>query len=259
VKGFECRIMNFEYRIMKYKVKARIVRVVKNVFVCCLMITLFACDKKPQAIPHYTVSKEFKSDSLTTVNVHINNRMTSDQLLLIAGKLKADSAKIQNLDIHYLLPGNTDFSAGDNSYYASARFVKENEVKPTDSLKDDDGNVVRLKIFGLSSERAKSLLALQPKEIAGKNVLGRFIDDYNHTVIIPFNDPSDKKNELYIIEVDSTAKVVSATVPQKVVEDGTEKWLVTKNGDYITIKNNVLTQYAADGLGVPFNSIKSGI
>ncbi len=103
------------------------------------------------------------------------------------------------------------------------------------------------------------MLALQPKEIADKNVLGRFIDDYNHTVIIPFNDPSDKKNSLYIIELDSTASVVSRTIPQKVVNDGVEKWLVTKNGDYITLKNNVLTQYAADGLGVPFNSIKSGI
>jgi len=234
-------------------------RNLRGLITICLLTALFSCIKKLQPIPHYTVSKVFKTDSVTIVNVHIDSRRTADQLLLIAGKLKTDSAKIQNLEIHYLLPGNTDFSAGDNSYFASARYIKDNAVKPTDSLKDDNGNLVRLKIFGLSSERAKSLLALQPKEITGKNVLGRFIDDYNHTVIIPFNDPSDKKNELYIIEVDSTAKVVSATVPQKVIEDGLEKWLVTKNGDYITLKNNVLTQYAADGLGVPFNSIKSGI
>jgi hypothetical protein len=222
-------------------------------------MTFFACGKKQQTVPHYTVSKEFKTDSATTLNVHINNRMTAGQLLLIAGKLKTDSAKIQNLTIHYLLPGNTDLSAGDNSYYASASYVKENEVKPTDTLKDDDGNVCRIKIFGLSAAQAKHLLTLQPKEIAGKNVLGRFIDDYNHTVIIPFKDVLDKKDDLYIIELDSTAKIVSATVPQKVVEDGVKKWLVTQNGDYITIKNNVLTQYAADGLGMPFNSIKSGI
>ena len=244
---------------MNDKVKRCMRLLINYIIVIGIILAFFACNKKPQAIPHYTVSKEFKTDSVTAVNVHIDNRMTAAQLLLIAGKLKTDSVKIQNLDVHYLLPGNTDFSAGDNSYYASAKFVKDTEVKPTDTLKDDNGNVVRLKIFGLSGERAKSLLALQPKEITGKNVLGRFIDDYNHTVIIPFNDPSDKKNELYIIEIDSTAKVVSATVPQKVIEDGVEKWLVTKNGDYITLKNNVLTQYAADGLGVPFNSIKSGI
>jgi hypothetical protein len=230
----------------------------KNIFICCLALSFFAC-KKQQNIPQYTISKVFKSDTLNTVNVHIGNRMTAGQLLLIAGKLKSDSAQIQNLAIHYLLPGNTDISMGDNSYYASARYVKENDVKPTDTLKDDNGNVFRIKIFGLNREQAKHLLSLQPKEIAGKNVLGRFIDDYNHTVIIPFMDKFDKKNDLYIIELDSTAKIVSATVPQKIIEGGIEKWLVTQNGDYLTLKNSVLTQYAANGLGVPFNSIKSGI
>ncbi len=234
-------------------------KLIKNIFVSCLVMGLFSCSKKAQDVPHYTVSKVFKTDSLTTVNVHINNRMATAQLVLIAGKLKTDSAQIKSLEIHYLLPGNAETSAGDNSYYASARYVKDNEIKPADAVKDDNGNIVRLKIFGLSSEKAKLLLTLQPKEIVAKNVLGRFIDDYNHTVIIPFKVPFDKKDDVYIIELDSTAKVVSATVPQKVVDGGVEKWLVTQNGDYITLKNNVLTQYAADGLGVPFNSIKSGI
>ena len=218
----------------------------------------FACGKKAQNVPQYTVSKVFKTDTVTTVNVHISNRITAGQLLLIAGKLKTDSAKIQNLEIHFLLPGNTDFSAGDNSYYASARYVKDNEIKSTDTLKDDNGAVVRLKIFGLNEASVKHLLAMQPKEIAGKEVLGRFIDDYNHTVIIPFKDPTDKKADLYIIELDSTAKVVSATMPFKINDNGTEKWMVTQHGDYITIKDSVLGQFAADGLGLPFNSIKWG-
>jgi len=219
----------------------------------------FSCGKKHQDIPFYTVSKIFKSDTLTTVNVHINNRLTTPELVLVAGKLKADSAKIKNLEIHYLLPGNTETSAGDHSFYASARYLKDTEVKPADTLKDENGNYLHLKIFGLSRKQANNLLSLHPDEIKGKNVLGKFIDDYNHTVIIPFNDPLDKTNGLYIIELDSTAKVVSATVPQKVVEDGIDKWLVTQNGDYLIIRNKVLGQYAADGMGVPFNSIKSGI
>ncbi len=234
-------------------------RLIKSTFVCCLLMGVLSCNKKTQDIPPYAVSKTFKTDSITTINVHINNRMNSGQLVLIAGKLKTDSAQIKNQEIHYLLPGNTEISAGDNSYYASARYIMDNEIKPTDTLKDGNGNVVRLKIFGLSAEKAKLLLTLQPKEIVAKNVLGRFIDDYNHTVIIPFKDPFDKKDDVYIIELDSTAKVVSATVPQKVNDGGVEKWLVTQNGDYMTLKNNVLTQYAADGLGVPFNSIKAGI
>ncbi len=232
-------------------------KTIKYIVLSGITVTAFACTKKAQNVPHYTISKEFKSDTLTTVNVHIDNRMTTAQLLLIAGKLKADSAQIQNLAIHYLLPSNTDLSAGDNSYYASARYLKDNQVQAADTLKDDNGNVIRIKLFGLSSAEAKQLLALNPKEIAGKNVLGRFIDDYNHTVIIPFRDPADKKDDLYVIELDSTAKIVSATIPQKKVEDGVEKWLVTQNGDYITIKDSVLAQYAVDDMGVPFNSIKS--
>lgn len=231
---------------------------IRNVTVICLIMSAFACTKKPKLVPHYTVSKVMKSDTATTVNVHISSRMTLSQLLAIAGKLKTDSVKIENLQIHYLLPGNADFSSGDNSFYASAKFIKESDVKPTDTLKDDD-NVFRIKIFGINKDEAWHLLTMQPKEITGKNVLGRFIDDYNHTVIIPFIDPADKKDDLYIIELDSAAKVVSATIPVKKKEDGVEKWLVTQNGDYMTLKNNVLSQFSNDGLGVPFNSIKSGI
>ncbi|HEY4324790.1 MAG TPA: hypothetical protein VGN20_12415 [Mucilaginibacter sp.] len=231
---------------------------IKNTTTLFLIIAALGCNKKVQDVPRYTVSKIFKTDSVTTVNVHISNRITAGQLLLIANKLKTDSAKIPNLEIHYLLPGNTETSAGDNSYYASARYVKEGEIKSTDTLKDDNGNVVRLKIFGLSGVKVKHLLLMQPKEIAGKDVLGRFIDDYTHTVIIPFKDPADKKGDLYIIELDSTAKVVSATMPFKINDNGIEKWMVTQHGDYITIKDSVIGQFAADGLGLPFNSIKSG-
>ena len=191
--------------------------------------------------------------------LRINSRMTYMQLVAIAGKVKADSAKLSNLEVHYLLPGNTDFSSGDNSYYASAKYLKENQLKTTDTTQDVNGNTVRIKIYGITAEKAKELLALKPKEIAGKDVAGKFIDDYNHTVIIPFRDVLDEKHGLYVIEIDSTAKVVSATMPLKVNENGTEKWLVTQNGDYITLKDSVLSQFSAEGLGLPFNSIKSGI
>ena len=231
----------------------------KNIVVLCLTVIFFACQKKIQVVPPYAISKVFKSDTLNIVNVHINSRMTAVQLLLIAGKVKNDISGLSNLTVHYLLPGNTDLSAGDNSYYASAKLVKEEFVKPTDTLKDDVGNVFRVNIFGLNQAQARHLLSMQPKEITGKEVLGKFIDDYNHTVIIPFKDVTDKKHDLYVIEVDSGAKIVSATMPLRQIDNGIEKWLVTQNGDYITLKDNVLTQYAADGLGIPFNSIKSGI
>jgi hypothetical protein len=217
-----------------------------------------SCSKKQQNVPHYTISKIFKTDTLTTVDVHIANRLPAAQLILIAAKIKTDSVNITNLAIHYLLPGNTDVSAGDHSFYAAIRYLKDSEVKQTDSIKDDNGNAVRLTVFGLDSAKAQALIALQPDVIVGKNVLGKFVDDYAKTLIIPFKDPTDKKDELFVIELNAMGNIVSSTVPQKDAEDGVEKWLVDKNGDYITIKDSVLAQYPSNGLGLPFNSIKSG-
>ncbi|MDR3551398.1 MAG: hypothetical protein P4L31_08345 [Candidatus Babeliales bacterium] len=225
----------------------------------CLFFSFYACKTAPKNIPHYTISKEFKSDTLTTVDVHIANRLTTAQLLLIAGKLKTDSAQIKNLAIHFLLPGNTDISAGDNSYYAIIKYLADAQVKPTDSLKDDNGIALRLKLFGLDSAKAHTLLSQQPVLITGKNVLGKFVDDYAKTLIIPFKDPTDKRDQLFVIEVDGLGNIVSSTVPEKIVDGGVEKWMVDKNGDYITIKDSVLAQYPSNGLGLPFNSIRSGI
>jgi hypothetical protein len=233
-------------------------RFVKIISLCWLAVGLYAC-KKVQNIPHYMISKEFKTDTLTTLNVHIANRLSVAQLVLIAGKIKADSARITNLSVHYLLPGNTDMNAGDHSFYAAIRYLKDNEVNQSDTLKDANDDKVRLTVFGLDSAKAATLLALQPDVIAGKNVLGKFVDDYAKTLIIPFKDPTDKKDELFVIELNAMGNIVSSTVPQKDVEDGVEKWLVDKNGDYITIKDSVLAQYPYNGLGLPFNSIKSGI
>jgi hypothetical protein len=232
-------------------------RFTRVTLMACLGLAV-SCSKKQQIIPHFTISKIFRTDTLTTVNVHIANRLPAAQLVLIAGKIKVDSAKITNLTIHYLLPGNADVSAGDHSFYAALRYLKDNQVKPTDSVKDDNGNAVRLNVFGLDSAKAEALLALQPDVIVGKNVLGKFVDDYAKTLIIPFKDPTDKKDELFVIELNAMGNIVSSTVPQKDMGDGVEKWLVDKNGDYITIKDSVLAQYGSEGLGLPFNSIKSG-
>lgn len=224
-----------------------------------ISINLASCSNKQKPVPRYTVSKVLRSDTLTIVNARINSRLSPGDLVLIAGKIKADSARLQNLAIHFLLPGNTDLNAGEHSYYASIKFLKDAEVRPTDSLKDNNGNAIRLNAYGLDSAKAQQLLSLQPIVLTNKTVLGRFIDDYSKTIIIPFRDSTDKKDELFVIEVNASGGIVSATVPQKKIEDGVEKWLVDKNGDYITIKDSVLNQYGSDGLGLPFNSIKSGI
>jgi hypothetical protein len=229
-------------------------------FLLCLIVTLvaFGCTKKRE-VPHYTISKLVKSDTVSKLIVNINKRLSQTDLLSIAAKVKEDSAALTNLQLCYLLPGHNDKNTGDNNFYATAKYPNKDKSTAQDTLKDADGNAVRLQITGLSEHIAKQLLGLNPKEIAGKNILGRFVDDYNQTVIIPFTDANDPKNELYIIELDTAGKVVSATVPMRDNKDGIEKLLVTHRGDYITLKDSVLTQYSIDDLGLPYNSIKSGI
>jgi len=217
----------------------------------------FGCKKGN--IPHYTISRLVKSDTASKLTININSRLNQAQLLAIATKVKADSAKLPKLQINYLLSGHSDKGTGLNNYYAVAKYPDGATTNMQDTLKDDDGNIVRLKVNGLSAQIAKKLINLNPKEIEGKTVLGRYVDDNNQTLIVPFMNKAGTKTEIYVIELDTTGKVVSATVPVVVVKDGVKKLLVTQHGDYITIKDSLLTQYAVDDFGLPYNSIRSGL
>ena len=230
----------------------------KNFLFCLILVLVaFGCTKKK--VPHYTISRLVKSDTASKLTVNINGRLNQDDLLSIASKIKSDSSALTNLQLCYMLPGHNDKNTSTNNFYAIAKYPNTAVVTMQDTLKDAEGNVVRLKITGLSDKAAKQLLGLNPKEIQGKNILGRFVDDNNQTVIIPFTEPNDPKHEIYIIELDAEGKVVSATVPMRDNRDGVEKLIVTHRGDYCTLKDSVLTQYSVDDLGVPYNSIKSGI
>ncbi|GAA3988187.1 hypothetical protein [Mucilaginibacter dorajii] len=227
------------------------------ILLCLIILSAFSCTKKE--VPHYTISKVTKSDTASKVLVHISSRLTKDQLLSIAGKIKSDSSALPNLQLCYLLPGHSDKNTGANNYYAVAKYPNAQMANMQDTLKDADGNIVRLKITGVSAQTAKKLLALHPKELKDQNFFGHFIDDNNQTVIIPFRDFTDPKKELYILELDTTGKVVSATIPTVVKKDGEERWMVTDRGDYIILKDSVLSQYSIEDLGLPYNSIKSGL
>ncbi|MDN3582206.1 hypothetical protein [Mucilaginibacter flavus] len=227
------------------------------ILLCLIVLSAFGCTKKE--VPHYTISKVTKSDTASKVLVHINGRLTRDQLLAIAGKIKSDSSALPNLQLCYLIPGHSDKNTGANNYYAIAKYPSAQMATMQDTLKDGDGNIVRLKITGVSAETAKKLLSVHPADLLGQTLYGYFVDDNNQTVIIPFRDPTDPKKELHILELDTAGKVVSATIPTVVNKDGEEHWLVSGRGDYITLKDSVLSQYSIDDLGLPYNSIKSGL
>lgn len=218
---------------------------------------IFGCAKKD--VPKYSISRVVKSDTASLLTVNISNRLNETQLLSIASQIKSDSSKLPNLQLCYLLTGHKDKNTSDNNFYAIAKYPNTDRVTMQDTLKDADGNVVRLKITGISAQIAKHLLELNPKEITGKNIVGRFIDDNNQTVIVPFYEPNDPKKELYVMELDTAGKVVSATVPMIVTKDGMERYLVSHRGDYITLKDSILTQYSIDDAGLPYNSIKAGL
>lgn len=230
----------------------------KNIFLYT-SILLLACGCTKKDVPYYTISRVTKSDTASKVIVNIKARLTQAQLLSIAGKIRSDSTALPNLQLCYLLPGHSDKNTGSNNFYAVAKYPGAQVTTMQDTLKDTEGNIVRLKITGVSAQTAKKLIGFHPKELKDQNFYGHFIDDNNHTVIIPFRDLTDPKKEYYILELDTTGKVVSATIPTVVKKDGVEKWFVTDRGDYITIKDSVLTQYSIDDLGVPYNSIKSGM
>jgi hypothetical protein len=227
------------------------------ILLCLIILSAFSCTKKD--VPHYTISRVTKSDTASKVIVNINGRLTEAQLISIAGKIKADSSALPNLQLCYLLPGHSDKNTGVNNFYAIAKYPNAQIATMQDTLKDADGNIVRLKIIGVSAQTAKKLIGFHPKELKDQNFFGHFIDDNNHTVIIPFRDLTDPKKEYYILELDTTGKVVSATIPTVINKDGVEKWMVTDRGDYITLKDSILTQYSIDDMGLPYNSIKSNM
>ncbi|MDB5150425.1 MAG: hypothetical protein JWQ57_4445, partial [Mucilaginibacter sp.] len=127
---------------------------IKNIFACfIIMLVAFGCTKKN--VPHYTISRVTKSDTATKLTVKIDGRLKWSELLSITSQIKADSAKLSNLQLYFLLPGHNDKSTGANSFYAVARYPQGNNVTIQDTTKDADGNTVRLNIAGVSAEIAK--------------------------------------------------------------------------------------------------------
>ncbi|WP_184545246.1 hypothetical protein [Mucilaginibacter sp. FT3.2] len=231
----------------------------KNLSIYILFVALLASACTKKNIPHYTIARVTKSDTASKVIVNIGSRLSETELLSIAGKIKADSATLTNLQVYYLLTGHNEKSTGPNNFYATAKYPSAQLATMQDTLKDNDGNVVRLKITGLSAQVAKKFITLIPKEISGQKILGHFIDDNNATLIIPFIDVVDPQKELHLLELDTAGKVVSATIPTVVNKDGIQQLMVTQRGDYITLKDSILTQYSIDDMGLPYNSIKSGL
>lgn len=228
----------------------------KKLFILCV-IALAGCHANKTSSP-YTILKVIKEGTTSKFNVEIFGRLNRQQLLAIAGKIKSDSSKYTNLQIDYLLPGNDDKNSGGNTIYASAIYPEPGKITSKDTVKDTDDNLLDLEIMGLNAQKAKYLLALNPPEPAGKTILGKFIDDNTKTISIFYTDVKEP-NQTFVLEMDTAGKVVSAVVPQSIKQNGIEKLVVSQGGDYVTIKDSILTMYSSTDPANPFRSIKAGL
>jgi hypothetical protein len=219
-------------------------------------IALAGCHSNKPTAP-FTIGKVIKTTEGATIDVQINSRLSKRQMVDIAARIKSDSSQYAALQVDFLLPGNNYKNTGGINVYAMANYPKPGAITPKDTVSDDDKNLLSFEFIGFTPEKAKQMLALNPTDMAGKMVVGKFIDDNIKTISILYDDK--REGQFYILELDTAGKVVSATQPLVVTHNGIQKMVITKRGDYCTLKDSILTMYSIDDPETPYRSIKDGI
>ncbi len=220
-----------------------------------LLVVLSACHSKPKT--PFTILRSVKAaNGITTIDVQVNNRVSKQEMVAIAAYIKSDSSQYKNLQINYLLPGNSYKNTGGITIYATAAY--HNIMAAADTVKDTDNNLLSFEFVGFTPEKAKQLLAFKPDSMPGKRIMGKFIDDNTKTISIIYEDKRDD-DQIHILELDTLGKVVSAIVPMEVTYKGVQKLVVSQKGDYLVLKDSVLTMYSSDDFEKPYRSIKEGL
>ena len=224
--------------------------------VLVLLVALAACNSNKPTAP-YKIAKVETKDGLTWMDVAIPARLDKQQLLDISAKIKSDSSHYTNLRLDYILPGYNYDNLGGVSVYASTFYRPAAKYTDADTIKDHNNNFLSFQFTGVAPDKAKKLLAIELPEMQGKTLLGRFIDDNLNTITLIYNDTKD--NQKYILELDTTGAVVSPVVPKVVSHNGIDKMIVTQQGDYMTLKDSVLTMYSSEAPETPYRTLREGI
>lgn len=219
-------------------------------------IAFMGCHSNKPTAP-FTIGKVIKTKEGVTMDVMIKNRLSKRQMVDIAARIKEDSSHYESIQVDFILPGNDYKNSGGISVYAMATYPKAGMITPKDTVTDDDNNFLSFEFVGFTPEQAKKILALDPSEMRGKEVVGKFIDDNTQTVSIIYDDK--RESQYYILELDTAGKVVSATQPLVVTHNGVQKMVVSKAGDYMTLKDSILTMYSIQEPEEPYRAVKSGI
>ena len=220
------------------------------------VIALAGCHADKTTAP-FTIGKVIKTTEGATIDVKINSRLSKQQMVAIASKIKSDSSQYEALQVDFLLPGNDYNHTGGINVYAMASYPKPGAITPKDTVADNDKNLLSFEFVGFTPEKAKQLFALNPADMADKTVVGKFIDDNTQTITILYNDKQG--DQMYVLELDTAGTIVSATQPLAVTHNGIKKIVVSKRGDYFTLKDSLLTMYSIDEPEKPFRAVKQGI
>jgi hypothetical protein len=227
----------------------------KKMFLVCLVV-LTACHSKPKTA--FQILKSEKTKDGAKLGVQVNNRVSKQDMVDIAAYLRNDSSQYKNLQIDFILPGNSYHNKGGVNVYATAAYHDKTVVAPADTVKDNDNNLLSFEFVGFTPEEAKKILATDPKDMAGKHLIGRFVDDATKTITMIYEDKHEG-GQLYILELDAEGKVVSAIQPMEVTAKGVKKMVVSQQGDYMVLKDSILTLYSSADYDKPFRSIKQDL
>jgi hypothetical protein len=220
-----------------------------------LLVALAACNSNKTTAPYKIVKVQTK-DGLTWMDVSIPSRLEKQQLLDIAEKIKTDSSHYDNLRLDYILPGYSYDNLGGVSVYASTYYRPAAKYTDADTIRDNSNNLLSFEFVGIAPDKAKKLLAIELPEMKDKILLGRFIDDNLSTVTLIYKD---KTNQKYILELDTAGAVVSPVVPKVINHNGIDKMIVTQQGDYMTLKDSILTMYSSEAPETPYRTLREGM
>jgi len=221
--------------------------------IVCIYI---GCSDKPTS--PYIILKAVKTTGTEKFDVQVYGRLSKQQLVAIASKIKKDSSEYDNLQLDYLLPGNSYKNLGGITVYATATYHDAKKVTEADTVMDLHDNRLKFEFIGFTPNEAKHLLSFDPKGMETKTVLGKFIDDNTQTISILYREGKEEQ-QVFILELDTAGKVVSATQPLEVTHNGIHKLVISPKGDYCTLENGTLTMYSSDDPEKPYRSLKAGI
>jgi hypothetical protein len=220
------------------------------------LVIFTACNSKPKT--PFQILRSEKTKTGAKIDVQLNSRVDKPEMVAIASYIKGDSSQYNDLQIDYILPGNSYQNKGGVTVYATATYHDKAMLTPADTVADKDNNLLSFEFTGFAPAKAKELLTLDPKEMVGKQLLGKFIDDGTKTITLIYEDKQEN-NQIYILELDAEGKVVSAIAPMEVKANGIHKMIVSQQGDYMVLKDSILTLYSSTDVDKPYRSIKQGL